>query len=330
MGIDWPATIMGIVVVIVFNYIWRAFRKKIGRPALSRSGDRERARKLYGIAEQKLIRAGFSDLMVRDFNFRTVLSPEACRNPADLQKQMQSMLSEMLPHLHLIPDIRLVVTADRSLFPENAAGCYASGGSGKEIRVLFSSDPAQRKPAVLTGVLCHECAHFFMYSYAMNLPDPKENEGLTDTMACLLGFRRYMLQSRTDMNAPYLNHEELREVQKCLLAARPGLQKEIDGKKNLETAASQLKKNLASARVMMEQTRAMIAANGAPSSRRLSPRELKSVQQALLELENGTSEEILRRSAGAVGQDLAGVRKADDAVLAVCDGLYRLMTAFRL
>ena len=45
----------------------------------------------------------------------------------------------------------------------------------------------------MMAILCHECTHFFMEHYQLNVTDTELNEARTDTMAMLIGFRRQII-----------------------------------------------------------------------------------------------------------------------------------------
>ena len=327
------AYLVVIVIFILFSVI-RNTRQSSGgsgrggknaRIVYSREPDLERTRGLFGMAEQKLEKAGLTDLMLQDFHFRTQLSPAQCKDLQQAQAQLQSMLMEMLPHLHLLPDIRVIMTRDPSELIHGALGQYEHSGSTKTIRILLVPDAT---PALLAATLCHECSHYFLYSYILSERDSDMNEGLTEVMACLVGFSEIMIQSNPNRDLPYLNRPEFEEVRRCLLAARPALQQKYDQKQNLLNARTQLKKNLAGGRAMLEQTRAMIAVSRSPK-KKLSRGELARLQQTLLALENGSCAERLNQAEKALSGDLAAVRGADDSVLAVCAELYRVMLAFQ-
>ena len=316
------------VVILAFHLLRNAILAKKNtktQVVFSREPDRKRIHGRFGMAEQKLGKVGLTDLMLRDFHFRTQLSQAQCKDPQQVQARLQSMLMEMLPHLHLLPDIRVIMTRDPSELIHGALGQYEHSGSIKTIRILLVPDAT---PALLAATLCHECSHYFLYSYVLSEPDRDINEGLTEVMACLVGFSEIMIQADPNRDPPYLNRPEFEEARRCLLAARPALQQKHDQKRSLLSARTQLKKNLAGGRAMLEQARAMIAVSKSPK-KKLSRGELARLQQTLLALENGSCTERLNQAEKALSGDLAAVRGADDSVLAVCGELYRLMLAFQ-
>ena len=153
-------------------------------------------------------------------------------------------------------------------------------------------------------------------------------EGLTEVTACLLGFSEVMIASNSTRNPPYLNKPEFQKVRKLLLERRAVLQKQKDRAAELKAAKEQLRKNLASARTMMEQTRAMMAVNKTPSARRMSKASFKSLQQTMLSLENGSYAETLAHAEAALKRGPDDVHKADEQVLNICGDLFRVMLAF--
>ena len=332
MSEDWLSYLFAVAFILLLNYVInrlrvRRYEKRVknGQFTYCREPDLERTRKLFDMCRQRLESVGLTDLMLRDFSFGTQLTQAQCDNDAQAAAQLQSMLIEMLPHLHLMPNVKLLVTTDASKLQPGALGEYDAGQ--RTVRILLQ--PGQRSPEVLSAALCHECLHCFLYTYGISSPDPQLNEGLTEAMTCLVGFSQIMIRSNANRQLPYLIRAEFEELRRSLLAIRPQLQQQADQKQNLQTAREQLKKNLAGAAAMIEQAKAMIAVNKAPQSKRLSAAELRQLQQTLLALENGSYAVTLRQAEQSLNGDLSAVRKADDAVLAICGSLYRLMLAFR-
>lgn len=328
MNEDLLAYLVAIAVFVTFWLLRDARRRR--RPGSAgvapfREPDTDRVRRLFAMAEKKLGTLGQTDLMLKDFRFRTQLTQAQCKDMQQAQTQLQSMLLELLPHLHLLPDIRLVMTEDPSGMINGALGQYEHSGGVKTIRMLMVP---YATPELMAAALCHECTHYFLSSYLLNDPDPKLNEGLTETMACLVGFSEIMIRGDSRREPPYLNRPEFEQLRQLLLAARSDIQQKYDRERNLAAARAQLKKNLTGARSMVEQTQAMIAVNKSPR-KRLSQKQLAQLQQTLLSLENGSFAERLKQAERSLTGDLAAVRKADDSVLAVCGELYRLMLAFQ-
>ena len=130
MGEDWLAYLVVVLLFLVFYIVrekWWENRAKNAPPVFSREPDLERARRLFNLAEEKLGSIGLTDLMLRDFEFQTRLTAEQCRSAASVQTQLQSMLIEMLPHLHLMPNVRLLVTEDHSEMRSGGLGEYEIG-----------------------------------------------------------------------------------------------------------------------------------------------------------------------------------------------------------
>ena len=147
-----------------------------------------------------------SELMLSDYHFSTKIGEPSVTPISDLEAQLQAALMEMLTHLHLMPDIRLLVTDDPGkLTGPGRLGEYIHNYGTKEIHILV--DKKWEARTLLSG-LCHECTHYFMYSHDLNHPDPQYNEGLTETMACMIGFSETMLAERSNRALPYLCHPE--------------------------------------------------------------------------------------------------------------------------
>ena len=332
MSEEWLSYLLAVAIILLFNFLINRMRarrhekrEQNGNPACRMVPDLERTHMLFDKCRQRLEYVGLTDLMLRDFAFQTKLTQAQCDNDAQAEAQLQSMLIEMLPHLHLLPNVKLLVTTDASKLQDGALGEYDHGQ--RTVRILLL--PGQRSPELLASALCHECIHCFLYTYGISAQDPQLNEGLTEAMASLVGFSQIMIRANANRQLPYLNRAEFEELRKSLLEIRPQLQQQADQKRNLQTAREQLKKNLSGAWAMIEQAKAMIAVNKAPQSKRLSPAELRQLQQTLLALENGSYAVALRQAEKGLNGDLAAVRKADDSVLAICGRLYRLMLAFR-
>ena len=323
----------GLVVWLIWNGIARARANKKAsqggqRAAARREPDLERAKTLYYMALCKLEKKGQRDLLMADYHIRTRVDPPAKTELAVLQGQLQSVLMELLAHLHLMPNVRLVVTRDPAeLVNKGAMGEYDSDYQDKKIRLLVLPEYTAES---VVAALCHECAHCFAHSWGIAETDKDTNEGLTDALTVLLGFGEAVLSSRGDRAFPYLNEPEFRELKKLLLeyrAARKARQAEAQ---DLSAAREQLKKNIAGARDMLGHAQAMISVKKTPTAgRRMSKAELTELQKILLDFESGTFEEALDRAQKQADGSLEQVRRADDGVLDVCAKAYRLMLAFR-
>ena len=318
------------LVVVAIMILWHVFRSSRSSARgqaqqVYRQANLPRARDLAALAAHKLEAHGMSGLMLSDYRFSTKIGEPGSTPIADLETQLQSALMEMLAHLHLMPDIRLLVTDDPGkLSGSGRLGEYVHNYGTKEIHILV--DKKWDAKILLSG-LCHECSHYFMYSYGLNHSDPQYNEGLTDTMACMVGFSETMIAQQSNRPLPYLCNPEFLEVKKYLLERRAQLQKARDEKTNLATARAQLKKNLAGARDMKRQAEAVIAVKKTPT-RRIPKTRFSNLQSTLLSLESGAYDEAFRRAEAAQSGDLSRVKQADAELLEICANLYTLLLAF--
>lgn len=308
-----------IVIYLVINLIRRSPKPTYRKP------EEERVNSLFNIASGLLKERGMQWLMLQDYSFRTTISKPGSIPLEETQQQLQSALTEILSHVHIMPDVRLEVTNNPAdLSGPDRAGEYSYN---KVVRVLVS---ASHTAEGLLEVLCHETTHYIMHVKNLSLPvqDNDMTEGLTEVTACLLGFSEAMIASDSTRNPPYLNKPEFQKVRKLLLERRAVLQKKKDRAAELKAAREQLRKNLASARTMMEQTSAMMAVNKTPTSRRMSKASFKRLQHAMLSLENGSYSEALAHAEAALKRGPDDVHKADEQVLNICGDLFRVMLAF--
>ena len=308
-----------IVIYLVINLIRRSPKPTYRKP------EEERVNSLFNIASGLLKERGMQWLMLQDYSFRTTISKPGFIPLEETQQQLQSALTEILSHVHIMPDVRLEVTNNPAdLSGPDRAGEYSYN---KVVRVLVS---ASHTAEGLLEVLCHETTHYIMHVKNLSLPvqDNDMTEGLTEVTACLLGFSEAMIASDSTRNPPYLNKPEFQKVRKLLLERRAVLQKKKDRAAELKAAREQLRKNLASARTMMEQTSAMMAVNKTPTSRRMSEASFKRLQHAMLSLENGSYSETLAHAEAALKRGPDDVHKADEQVLNICGDLFRVMLAF--
>ena len=313
------------VLVIIVIYLVINLTRRNPKPTY-RKPEEERVNSLFNIASGLLKERGMQWLMLQDYSFRTTISKPGSIPLEETQQQLQSALTEILSHvLHIMPDVRLEVTNNPAdLSGPDRAGEYSYN---KVVRVLVS---ASHTAEGLLEVLCHETTHYIMHVKNLSLPvqDNDMTEGLTEVTACLLGFSEAMIASDSTRNPPYLNKPEFQKVRKLLLERRAVLQKKKDRAAELKAAREQLRKNLASARTMMEQTSAMMAVNKTPTSRRMSKASFKRLQHAMLSLENGSYSEALAHAEAALKRGPDDVHKADEQVLNICGDLFRVMLAF--
>ena len=315
-------SIAALLVFWIVQMLWDRLRSRRSY----RKPDSPRITALEADAAARLKKCGREWLMTEDYQFQTRISSPSGTPLPEIERQLQSALVEILSHLHLLPNVKLIVTDNpRKLSGDNRMGEYEHAVFQKSIRLLVRPEYSS---AALMNVLCHEATHYFMYSLGLNDPDPDRNEGLTEVMACLIGFCPTMLASRANRNAPYLTHPEFQQVQKLLTVRRQSLRLARDQARELDSARQQLRKNLAGARVMLEQARDMIAMNPAPAGKKMSRSSLARLQLAMLALETGSYADTIRQAEAALSGGVSAVREADRQVLSLCGDVVRIMTAF--
>jgi hypothetical protein len=319
------------MVWLIWNGIARARAKRKaakGEGVAWRQPDLERTRSLYYMTLCKLEQKGHSDLMMTDYHIRTRVDPPAKTDIAVLQRQLQSVLMELLAHLHLMPNVRLIVTQDASkLVNKGAMGEYDGDVNDKKIRLLVLPEYTAES---VVAALCHECAHCFAYSCGIAETDKDANEGMTDTLTILLGFSEAILSSHGNRALPYLNEPEFQELRRLLLEYRKTKKAKQAAAQDLSAARTQLKKNIAGARDMLGHAQAMISVKKSPAAgKRMSKAELTELQKILLDFESGSYQEVLDGAQRQADGSLEQVRRADDRVLDVCAKTYKLMLAFR-
>lgn len=317
------ASIIAALVIWIVRVLWS---KLTGRGAY-RKPDYTRITALEADAAARLKKCGREWLMMEDYTFQTKISFPTRTPLPEIERQLQSALVEILTHLHLLPNVKLIVTDDpRNLGGANRAGEYEHNVFQKTIRILVQ--PGNAPPEIMR-TLCHEATHYFMFCLGLNDPDTNRNEGLTEVMACLIGFCPTMVLPRTSRDAPYLNHPEFQRVQKLLASRRQSLRLTRDQVAELDNARRQLRKNLAGARIMLEQARDMIIMNPTPAGKKLSRSSLARLQLAMLALETGSYADTLRQAEAALSGDVTAVREADRQILTLCGDVVHIMTAFQ-
>ena len=189
------------VLVIIVIYLVIILTRRNPKPTY-RKPEEERVNSLFNIASGLLKDRGMQWLMLQDYSFRTTISKPGSVPLEETQQQLQSALTEILSHVHIMPDVRLEVTNNPAdLSGPGRAGEYSYN---KVVRVLVS---ASHSAAELLEVLCHETTHYIMHVKNLSLPvqDNDMIEGLTEVTACLLGFSEAMIASDSTRNPPYLN-----------------------------------------------------------------------------------------------------------------------------
>ncbi len=325
MDISYLLTIAVVFVIwLVINAVRSSKHEKQAASTRKPTSAEEKARIISLEADfaARLEQKGLSWLMLEDYSFRQTITPPNSTPLRETERQLQQALIEILEHLHLLPIVRLKVTDDPGKLHADNMGEYSHGFFQKEIRLLIKPEYSA---ADVLDCLCHEATHFFMYSHNMQAEDRNLNEGLTEVGACMIGFSEAVLSSSMRRNYPYLRKEEFEQVRHLLLRRRASMRPQTDP----ETARRQLRRNLQGVGPMLEQARAMIAANTKPNPRRMSPEAAKAMQRAMLALEAGEYEETLRRAEAALQKDAEAVRAADSEVLAICGTLFQVMLTFR-
>ena len=324
-------TLLSIIVCLVLWALMNGLRSKgktSAQTAPQREADYARTRTLFEMTKSKLEHLGLSDLMMTDYHFRTKVGSLNTPDIKTLQLELQDVLMEILSHLHLMPNVRLIVTKDpKELVNKGALGEYHYTYQDKQIRLLV--DPKFSTEDVVAA-LCHESAHYFAHTKGIRHDNHDLNEGITDTLTILLGFGDAVLKGNCNRKLPYLNTQEFLELRRLLAEYRKERKDKQAAALELEAAKKQLRKNIEGARGMLTQAYAMISVKKTPAERkRTSRKDTEALQKTLLELESEAFDGALARAEKASGGDLRTVRAADAEVLDICAKLYRLMLVFQ-
>ena len=164
----WLFGVLLIIGFAVVRTLLPARKQKRAPIAYCRVADMERTRRLYQMAEEKLRKTGLQELMLKDFLFQTVLNDADLKDMKTAQKKFRMMLGELLPYLHLGPDVRLVVTDNPSLLKTDALGQY-DHSPYKTVSMLVNPSVCA-DAATLVSALCHECTHCFIKSFSGGNP----------------------------------------------------------------------------------------------------------------------------------------------------------------
>ena len=97
------------VLVIIVIYLVINLTRRSPKPTY-RKPEEERVNSLFNIASGLLKERGMQWLMLQDYSFRTTISKPGSVPLEETQQQLQSALTEILSHVHIMPDVRLEVT----------------------------------------------------------------------------------------------------------------------------------------------------------------------------------------------------------------------------
>ena len=156
-------------------------------------------------------------LLLSDYRFTARITRQDMSGPEEIRNRLNGMLQEMIRYLGLPPGYTVEVIPDESmaLAPDRAAECDFA-----RRRINFYLRRSQ-EPEFLTLLLCHECAHYFCFHHGMYDYRHKQlNEWNTDTVACLMGFSKYMLACSS---GHYLKPAQFAAVRWTLLQERKAL-----------------------------------------------------------------------------------------------------------
>lgn len=320
MGSNFLAALLVMAVITLFRAL-RAKNKQRTQAAqhvYSREADLAYVQRLTGDAMNRLKSRELEWLMLEDFEFRTRISSPQKAPLSVIQGELQACLSEMLVHLHMLPDIRLQVTDKPELVNQGTAmGTFR----GTDIQVLVQPG---FPPDLIAAALCHECTHYFMHYLRIDSMDADLNEGLTEVTACLIGFSNIMIRAVANRNLPYLIPPEFKEARRLLLAERQKLKNSQQAEKQLQTARGQLRNHITGAYDMLQHTQGMLAACK-PTYGRLSKAQMREMQRTMLSLENGSFTAQLKQAEKAESGNTAQVLAADRTVLNICAALFQVL-----
>ena len=155
--------------------------------------------------------------LLKDYRFTQWIGKEDMRSPESMRNKLNAMLQEMIRYLELPTGytVEVIPDEDMTIAPDRSAECdYVH-------RRINFYPRSSHTPEQLGTLLCHECAHYFCFYH--NMHDARHvrlNELNTDTVACLMGFSRYMLIPGS-MN--YLKPDQVKAVRWTLLQERKAL-----------------------------------------------------------------------------------------------------------
>ena len=330
-----------LIVNFLFNVLIHKPKKRIKTPpGKVDSGQGEASvDALCRSTAEMLERRNLAGLMLDDFSFSQKLRKSDISSPA-LEDKLRAMALEVTGRLGLPPLKQVIVVRIDDVQQPDRFGEYDPGS-----RIIRFFIKKKYFPEQLEAALCHECAHYFMDLKGLaDLSNMALNERRTDVIACLVGFSRimirgYMLLTKahyrvvtwtTDSTrVGYLDAADCEQVRKYLLGIRPQLQSRQNAAADEAALRTQLTHNIAGAKAMLEQARAMKAAHGMPATGRMPAKTLAKVQQALLALENGELEARIRNCEAGIKGRPEQLRGVNQDIMAVCEQLSMLLAAFR-
>lgn len=283
---------------------------------------------------------GVETLMLRDFTFSHHLTRKDIRSE-NLVPRLTAMAKEVTDALSL-PQLKevTVTVIPRDNTEVRYFGTYES--SYRRINFFIKPDCF---PEQLEAALCHECTHYFMDTLSMDdWSDRQRNEYRTDVMSCLVGFSRIMIRGYTvmtharyrvvtwetdGMRVGYLDAVDCEHVRSFLLKARPIIQQKHRLQESIQKMKTDLVRNTAGARAMLEQLNAMKSSYGQPNAGRIRQKDMTSLQKAMYSLESGELEARLRQCETMSHQGDDQLKKALESVDALCQDLSLLHAAYK-
>lgn len=290
------------------------------------------------IMMEKLRKKGFGNYLLRDYVFQTRITDQDMAQLSSIETKLNGVLQEILRYLKLPPYIplHLVPENERPASKDDRGGEYDSGK--KEISLFYRKHYSGDQ---MIGILCHECAHCFMYYNGLDYSDPAQNERFTDITACLLGFTAYSAahrhtlgDTRTGTKNGYLKSAEMRAIHQELVRCRQQQgtsqnQQPNPRRQPTDSAKTLLRSHINSARVMLDQAKSVMAVKKIPTVTDLTQEAYAKLYQISQTIESGQTANILQRCEEALNKDAPAVRTADENVMKLNQELSFFLHAFR-
>ena len=355
--------LINIVISIFANMVYRIIHVLVHNPNGKSKGNttvvegRGSAESLAGECVGLLKQKNKEHLLLKDFEFQNRLTDAEIRDLSLLQRKLQHMANELSAYLLLLPIPVYVMRATDGKDGPSIAGDYVS--ALKKIDFYVKDDFTAEQ---LKAILCHEYTHYFMGSTRMDdWSDPALNERRTDVMSNMIGFSNIMIEGyyvvtkadyqvfswdvKSSRAIGYLNVTEQKIVRKELLKVRKEVNKERKRKErqafseetkertvhtdNTESLRLNLKHRTEGVRQMLNQVNVMRQERKNPSPSQFSETEFRHLQEALLFLESGNDQRILRLCESADGSDIIQLQKAQDELMKLGNALYIIMRAYQ-
>ena len=226
-----------------------------------------------------------------DFDVFYPLSLES-NNEQQIYNSINKFLNTILDYLELPKIISLKVIYDDT--DTNKSGEYKSSFSNKTITVNIKSTYKDKN---VKAIVCHECAHYFMEYYNLNIEDTQLNEQRTDVMAILLGFGSIMIAGYSwnassdgsvirSSKVGYISSDDCLDAKNYLSEYRKILKEREDEQKTISDSKNKLKKYCETAQTLYNQILTVDLKNAFDFSNASNSNTFELLQKAVYEYES--------------------------------------------